>query len=126
MRLFIGVFLISALFFSCKKDPGKGGRGTITGKVYLYEYDDFGWLIDSGYVADDRVYISYGNNTTIDDDVRTSYTGEYKFEWLQPGNYTVWILSRCDSCGLREHALKKNVTISGTETVTLPTFIKIK
>lgn len=90
--------IIIALFTSCSKQEGTGGLATIKGKVLSYRYDRDGVLVDSGYVGDIRVFISYGDNTWVDDDMRTSYTGEYAFQWLQKGDYKLWVVSDCPSC----------------------------
>lgn len=90
--------IIIALFTSCQKQEGTGGLATIKGKVLSYRYDNDGVLVDSGYVGDIRVFISYGDNTWVDDDMRTSYTGEYAFQWLQKGDYKLWVVSDCPSC----------------------------
>ncbi len=87
-----------ALFSSCKKEEGTGGLATIKGKVLSYRFDNDGVLVDSGYIGGVRVYISYGDHTWVDDDMRTSYTGEYAFEWLQKGNYKLWVISDCPTC----------------------------
>ena len=99
------------LFSSCEKEPGDGGLATIKGKVLSYRFDNDGVLVDSGYVGGVRVYISYGDNTWVDDDVRTSYTGEYAFEWLQKGDYTIWVISDCPTCpeNQQEDILKVSV-----------------
>ncbi|MBK8657349.1 MAG: carboxypeptidase regulatory-like domain-containing protein [Bacteroidetes bacterium] len=88
------------LFFACKKEPGTGGLATIKGRVYAYDVNDFGNKLDSGYYGGVRVYISYGDNTGVDDDVRTDFEGRYEFRWLQPGSYKVWVLSDCNTCTL--------------------------
>lgn len=118
--------LVSLLggFASCKKDPGTGGLATIKGKVYAYDYNTYGELVDSGYIADEKVYISYGDHTTVDDDVNTSYTGGYMFEWLQKGDYTVFVLSKCDTCPLGTTHIEQKVTIeSRKQVVNLPDFV---
>lgn len=77
-------------------------------------------LIDSGYYPGQRVFISYGNSTTADDDTRSGWDGTYKFEWLQKGDYTVWTISECDSCQLEIHTDRIDVNISeAKETVTV-------
>lgn len=116
----VGLFILS----SCKKEPGEGGLATIAGKLYAYEYNNYGEVIDSGYVAGERVYISYGNDGNADDDVRTSYDGSFQFEWLQKGEYAVWSISRCDSCPLSQTYTKQVITIDKRrETVTTPDLI---
>lgn len=122
----ISMLAISSLLVlsSCKKEPGEGGLATIQGKLYAYEYNNYGDVIDSGYVAGERVYISYGNDGNADDDVRTSYDGSFQFEWLQKGEYAVWSISRCDSCPLSQTYTKQVITIDERrETVTTPDLI---
>ena len=100
LKLFVSLCAIffSVIFFSsCKKEPGDGGLATIKGKVFSYKLDQQ-YAVDSNYRSDERVYLSYGDHTWIDDDTRTSYTGEYIFQWLQPGDYKVWVLSDCNVC----------------------------
>lgn len=120
--------LLSALLLigvsSCKKQPGKGGLATITGKVYAYDYNNFGILVDSGYVADERIFISYGGGESADDDVRSGINGEFKFEWLQKGDYALWVISDCDTCPLSQKIIKQTVTVSQRkQQIVLPDFI---
>ncbi len=96
---------------SCAKSEGTGGLASIKGKVYAYDVNDFGNKLDSGYYGGVRVYISYGENTGVDDDVRTDYNGNYQFDWLRPGNYKVWVLSDCDTCNLLQTKDLVNVEI---------------
>lgn len=120
------VFAVVALFVStsCKQLPGDGGQATIYGKVYGYDLNNFGLVTDSGYVQDTRVFLSYGDNTWADDDVRTSYTGEYIFQYLHTGDYTVWVLNFCDTCTLNQAYDIRHVTISEPkETVEVPDLI---
>ncbi|MCS6933798.1 MAG: hypothetical protein NZM35_01430 [Chitinophagales bacterium] len=113
-----------SLICGCKKQPGTGGLATISGRVYAYEYNNFGLLVDSGYVADERVYISYGGGNAADDNVRTGIGGEFRFEWLQKGDYAVWVISECDTCPLRQQIIKQHVTITGKkQNLTLPDFV---
>ena len=123
---YFGLLALAALFIlsSCKKEPGEGGLATIKGKLYAYEYNNYGEVIDSGYVAGERVYISYGNDDNADDDVRTSYDGSFQFEWLQKGEYALWSISKCDSCPLSQTYTKQVITIDERrETVTTPDLI---
>ena len=123
MKLTFNITAISCILLlaisSCKKNPGDGGLATIYGKVYGYEMNNFGLITDSGYVADTRVFLSYGTNTWADDDVRTSYTGEYNFPFLQEGDYTIWVINECDTCALRQSYDIRHITIDKPrETVT--------
>lgn len=89
---------------SCAKEPGTGGLATIRGKVKAYDVNLFGDKVDSAYLADLKVFISYGDHTWVDNDVRTSYTGEFAFEWLQKGDYTIWTVNDCNGCPLDKKA----------------------
>ena len=88
---------ISILVSSCKKEPGDGGLATIHGKVFAYKTTGS----DSGYKAAVNVYLSYGNHTWEDQNTNSSYTGEYAFPFLHTGDYTVWIVNKCDTCPLK-------------------------
>lgn len=109
------------LFNSCKKEEGRGGQATISGKVYAYDVNKNGIRVDSGYIAGVRVYISYGNSNAVDDDTRTSFDGSYSFEWLNKGDYKVWVVSDdCTGCPLNQGSDVVNVKVDdkkGTVTV---------
>ncbi len=121
-----GIFLllgISLLFTTCKKEEGKGGLSTIKGRVYAFDLDRLGTKVDSGYMADVKVYISYGNHTWVDDDTRTGIDGSFAFEWLNKGDYKVWIISECDTCHLNQRADIRQVSINDKkETITVTDF----
>ena len=110
------IFLIIATGFilvinSCQKQPGDGGLATIHGKVYSYQFDKYYQVIDSGYHANTTVYLSYGNHTWEDQTTKSSYTGEYAFPYLHTGDYTIWVLNKCDSCNLNQSYDIVHVTI---------------
>lgn len=115
---------MAILWSSCEKDPGQGGLASISGKVYGYDYNNVNVLLDSGYVGDTRVYIAYGGGTVADDDVRTSYTGEYSFKGLQKGLYSIWVFTKCDTCAFNLSAVVQQVEITETrQEAVLPDFI---
>ena len=96
MKSFLGlIMLIGLSMSSCRKGEGKGGKATITGKVYVDYYNQSGSSIDKSYYARDKdVFIVYGNNTFYDDKVATHHDGSYQFDYLMPGNYTVYTYSK--------------------------------
>lgn len=98
MKQFLVLAVLGLLFSACSKEPGRGGNSVIKGKVYGYDINTNDIVTDSSFVGGHRVYISYGNNTTADDDVRTSYTGEYEFRGLRKGKYTIFTYSQCNDC----------------------------
>jgi len=117
---FLTTIVLFFLFSSCKKVAGDGGLASIQGKVYAIDYDKTGLIKSEGYLGDERVCLSYGNNTTVDAETRTSYTGEYKFDFLQKGDYTVFVYSPCDTCPLLQRSvLQKATIVERKEVITL-------
>lgn len=96
MKQFI-IFTISGLLFfsACQKEEGKGGNSTITGKVFARNYDkSMYFLLDSFYVADEDVYIIYGDDSIYSDKFSTNYDGSFEFKYLRKGTYTIYALSK--------------------------------
>ena len=128
MKSFFGIIILLALAAtSCRKGEGKGGKATISGKVYVDYYNQSGSFIDkSFYARDEDVFIVYGNNTVYDDKIATHYDGSYQFDYLMPGNYTVYTYSK-DVDGTADNSkilVLKEVTISDkNETVELDDFV---
>lgn len=80
---------------SCKKEPGEGGRATIKGKVKIRSYNkEFTILKDEYYSQGEKVYITYGDNPAIQEDVRTSFDGSFEFPYLRKGKYKVFVVSK--------------------------------
>jgi len=89
------VFLAS----SCEKDPGEGGNSSISGKVYVREYNKSFTTLDAEYFApDEDIYIIYGDGTSSNDDLKTGPNGDFIFRYLRPGKYTLYAYS-ADSAG---------------------------
>lgn len=115
--------LVLTGFSSCKKVEGPGGAATIKGKVLkektiagqTYYYD----------AADEDVYLIYGNEDSFyDDDIKTSYDGTFKFNYLEEGNYQFFVYSKCTSCLSGDTVLIQDVVISDKkEVVDLGTII---
>lgn len=106
-------FVLSLIIISCEKIEGEGGTSSITGKVYVYEYNKDGELIDEYYAPDKDVYIIYGDSSdTYDDKFATSYDGSYKFEYLQLGFYKIFVYSQCDTCSGGVDVVSTEINIS--------------
>lgn len=88
-----------ALLPACNKTEGKGGSGTLQGFVKLVHHpdDDFTLTPDTMPAAKTDVFLVYGNNAYFGDDVETGADGMYQFEYLTPGNYTVYSYSTLPS-----------------------------
>jgi hypothetical protein len=89
------IFLLSfAVLTACKKPAGPGGQATVKGKVYAYDYDNTqNYLISKGYSSGEKVYIVYGNNTSVGNSVTTSIDGTFEFKYLTKGKYKVYVNS---------------------------------
>ena len=88
------IVLISGLL-SCTKEEGEGGNSTISGKVYVYNYNnELTNLRWEGYAPDVDVFIIYGNDTIYADNFKTNYDGSYRFKYLHEGTYTVFAYSK--------------------------------
>lgn len=83
------ILVFSLSLFSCKKIEGKGGRSSITGKVFMK--DKSGNNQGEYFMPNYRVFIIYGEDDDIyNDDMRTNYDGSFKFENLREGTYKVF------------------------------------
>ena len=113
--LLSSVILAFTLAFSgCKKLEGEGGASTISGKVYAKDYNGSGILQDAFYLADEDVFIIYGEGDNYyDDSYKTSFDGSYRFQYLRPGTYTVFVYSDCIACPSGTEELSQTVVVSG-------------
>ena len=89
------IFAICISFSSCKKGPGEGGRATIKGRVKIKSYNkEFTILKDEYYSQGENVYITYGDNTAVQENTKTSYDGTFEFPYLRKGKYKVFVVSK--------------------------------
>lgn len=124
--LVVLILFVAVTISACEKEVGTGGTSTIRGKVFGYDINSSGVVLDSSYVGDVRVYLSYGDNTWADEDERTSYSGDYAFQGLQKGKYKVFVFTKCISCAFDQASIVQEVEITKNgETIVLPDF-KIK
>jgi hypothetical protein len=108
-----GALLIGVLS-GCSKPEGEGGTSTIQGKVYAYDYNGSGILQGEFYAADEDVFIIYGDEDNYyDDSYNTSFDGSFRFQYLRPGIYTVFVYSDCISCPSGTEAISQTVEITG-------------
>lgn len=91
----LGIFISIILFIvSCTKQEGEGGIASIEGVVMIQNVNELLEKSGTPFIAQDEdVYISYGDNTNIDDDVTTGPQGQFSFQYLVPGDYTVFAYS---------------------------------
>jgi hypothetical protein len=122
--------LVALTAVGCQKDPGRGGRAMIRGKVMvearLVLTNPNSFLYEAP-AMDQEVYIKYGDNIGPDDRIRTNFDGEYEFPYMRPGNYTIWTYSRdtlstSGNSTPRDMAVIRQITVSDKkEVVEVPT-----
>lgn len=106
--------LLIGVLSGCSKPEGEGGTSTIQGKVYAYDYNGSGILQGEFYAADEDVFIIYGDEDNYyDDSYNTSFDGSFRFQYLRPGIYTVFVYSDCISCPSGTEAISQTVEITG-------------
>ena len=95
LSLFALLTMITLTIFSCKKIEGPGGSSSITGIIHAEVYDAAGNLLYDYNVAKEDVFIIYGDEeSTFDDKTKTSFDGSFKFDYLEKGNYQVFVYEK--------------------------------
>lgn len=121
-RILILLFIatLACSFISCTKTEGEGGRATIEGTVYVINHPDDNYTLETDTMAAVKtdVFIIYGDDNYIGDDVETDQNGHYRFKYLKPGTYT--ILAYTVYPNGRKEAVTQTVTIKSGATVTVP------
>jgi hypothetical protein len=113
MKKFLLFVTLGILISSCSKFEGEGGSSTIKGVIKEQRFNSLGNLISEYPIADQDVYIIYGNESTFyDDDIKTSYDGSFEFRYLKKGNYTVFVYEDCSTCpsGVKEVKIPVEIT----------------
>ena len=116
--------LVILLLISCERDEGFGGTSSISGKIKIKEYNnDMSVLLDEYNAPDHNVYLVFGTNSTVGDEAETSYTGDFSFRYLNPGDYELFYYSddTAISSGHDEIAFSKKITLSNKEDINLGT-----
>lgn len=90
------LFLIALLFAlsACEKEPGFGGNARITGNVFVQDYNPTYTIKIGEYPGADReVYIMAEGQLTPLDRIRANYQGNFDFNYLYKGKYTIYVYS---------------------------------
>jgi hypothetical protein len=121
IKLLFALVAVVLLLPACNKGEGKGGTGTIQGCVKLVHHpdDDFALTVDTMAAAKTDVFIIYGDDAYYGDDTETGYDGMYQFEYLTPGNYTVYSYSTLPSG--EKVAVSETVTLNRGAVAQVPT-----
>ena len=93
-KVYFLLLAISVFFVSCNKEPGIGGKATIRGTVIEKHYNSIDDPAPSEYPAANKaVYIIYGDDVTYSDKLNTGPDGQFAFERLRKGSYTIYVYS---------------------------------
>ncbi len=127
MKKLLFLSFLTLSLFACKKVEGEGGSSKIKGIVIEQKYNSLGNVIAEYPAPDQNIYIIYGDKSTFyDNDISTSYDGNFEFRYLQKGKYSVFVYEDCATClsGKKEKISTVEITKNNQE-VTLDTiFIK--
>ncbi|MBE9518242.1 MAG: hypothetical protein IMY68_06715, partial [Bacteroidetes bacterium] len=94
MKILVVFLLLVLLPLSCQKDEGLGGTGSISGTITEQYYnDDYSLLIYEKPAVDEEVFIVFGSSEELGNRVRTNNQGQFRFNYLYPGNYQVYFIS---------------------------------
>ncbi|GAB6011524.1 hypothetical protein [Viscerimonas tarda] len=112
MKIHYPVFsLFVLLSFSCNNDEGPGGSASIEGYVYnvVHQDDNFSFRTDTFPAGGKKVYIKFGNEDYVGDDVDANEKGLYRFDYLREGSYTVYAFSEAKNG--RKNAEMQSVSV---------------
>lgn len=110
-KLILSITVLMA-FQGCKKEAGPGGNANLNGNIYKNLYcSETGLITKTEGAVGSRVYITYGDGSQFDNSERSGVGGSYKFRFLNPGNYTITVISECDTCIGGESVVKEKVEI---------------
>lgn len=133
MKNSIYILFFLLLVCSCEKEAGEGGSSSIVGSVYkistyynvlTQQNDTVYYQLDSG----EDIYIIYSDNENdfYDDNIETNWNGQYRFDYLRKGDYTVFIYAdSTDNLNVSyDYPIFHHVTIEeNNATYNLPDFV---
>ena len=121
-KMLLVTFVVILVATACSQDEGVGGNSHIRGKLMVNYYnDDFSQLLSSEPLPaqDEDLFLIFGEDSVVGEKTSTSYTGDFEFEYLWPGNYKLFYYSedtlpslsnKIDTKIVREITLAKNET----------------
>ena len=133
MKNSIYILFFLLLVCSCEKEAGEGGTSSIVGSVYkistyynvlTQQNDTVYYQLDSG----EDIYIIYSEdeNDFYDDNIETNWNGQYRFDYLRKGDYTVFIYAdSTDNLNVSyDYPIFHHITIEeNNATYNLPDFV---
>lgn len=102
--------LIVLLIVSCSKE-GVGGSGVISGTVKRNIISKNGEFIESIPAINKSVFITYGDENYYNNDLKTDINGYFEFEYLNKGDYKLFVYSDCIDCTSGKKEVSKSTTL---------------
>ena len=120
-RIVFALLMACCSLVACNNKEGEGGTGTVQGYLMQVNHpdDDYQLNVDTANAAKTDVFIVYGDDEFHGDDVETGPDGFYQFEYLTPGEYTVFAYSTL-ATGEKE-AVSETVTLKRGQVAEVPT-----
>ncbi len=113
---------------SCVKPEGYGGTSSINGTIITSYYnEDYSQLIKEAPAVNEDVYLLFGDTEVVGDKVETGPGGAFSFEYLRPGNYTVYFMGE-DSTEVdrKEYVISNDVSLGSNQDFDLGTLKELK
>lgn len=128
LKCYFVVMSLLLLSWSCTQDEGFGGNSHINGQLLeKYYNEDFSVFQYEKVAQDEDVFILFGEDKNIGENTATSYTGNFQFKYLWPGNYQLYYYSK-DSASLstEKKEIIYDITLEKNETKNLGTIYAYK
>jgi hypothetical protein len=99
-RIIVLLICVSLAASSCQKGPGEGGKSKITGTVWVENYNTLNsptdvYVLKGEYPgADEDVFLVFGDDISYGLKTKAGPTGQFEFDYLRPGKYTVYVQSK--------------------------------
>ena len=120
-KIFLALMIVCFALSSCNNKEGEGGTGTVQGYVKLIHHPDDNYQLEADTLdaAKTDVFIIYGDEAFYGDDTETNPNGFYQFNYLTPGDYTVFAYSTLPTG--EKVPVVQTVTLERGKTAEVPT-----
>jgi len=125
--------LLILFLVGCDKSEGEGGNSSISGNVRIQQWNStFTLMSYEAQAADYDVFIVYGDEVGYSDKTETDYNGDFKFDYLREGDYTVYVYSDVNSAEAinnqapDEEAITQLISLSKSEDLEIAEFTVLK
>ena len=116
------------MLVSCAQEEGIGGNSSIEGVLIEKYYNkDFTVFQYERPAKDEDIYLQFGNSNLADEGVETSFSGNFKFDYLWNGDYSLYYYADDTSLVTRDEVeIVHDISIGKTQRVNLDTLYTYK